>query len=58
VKTSKERPSAPSSGEREGRAQREGEVGGAGNAPIGPLTLPSPPASGGEDKTSTRYSLY
>src|ERR1700750_1285790 len=40
-------------GEREGPARREGEVGGGGaKCVIGPLTLPSPPASGGEGITA------
>src|SRR6266446_504834 len=41
-------PLQPFRGEREGPAQREGEVGGAASPLIGPLTLPSPPAGGGE----------
>ena len=45
-------PSPPLRGEREGPAKREGEVGDAANRLVGPLTLPSPPASGGEEKIS------
>ena len=42
-------PSPPFRGEREGPNPQgwEGEVGGATNRLVGPLTLPSPPASGG-----------
>ena len=42
-------PSPPFRGEREGPDPQgwEGEVGGATNRLVGPLTLPFPPASGG-----------
>jgi hypothetical protein len=45
------RPSPPFRGEREGPRRAsggEGEVGSATHSPTGPLTLPSPPAGGGE----------
>ena len=48
-------PLSASRGEREGPAQREGEVGGAANWHVGLLTLPSPPVGGGEGKAASRH---